>query len=1319
MAAVGVGYDLGASTYSPAGRVFQVEYAGKAVENSGTVIGIRCQDGVVMGVEKLVRNKMLVTSSYRRIFTTSTNSGIAVAGLLPDGRQLVNKARDEASSYKNNFGIGIPGRVLSQRVALYVHAYTEYYWLRPFGVSALLGVYDESTLGPQLYCVDPSGECLRYYGIAVGKGSQGAKVQLEKINFDTITCKEAVIKISEIIYQLHDEVKDKPFELELSWVCDESQKKHELVPKALLDQAIAAGVQAAEDDDSDDEDDDDDDDDMKYQTANLSGKKILVELEATSISPFYKISGKMYVSEHHLIFEGHDYIENVHEQNAADQIKLTQQRYDRQRKLLSYDEALIKQLESENKQQTESILSASKVGTDIIEYEIWSLSHIKHLYPRRYLLRENGLEIWIAGTSKSFFFTFGSRRKRGEVIANIVKHSPRFLAANASKDLLVNPLRMLAHLGLTEKWRQRKISNFSYLMELNVLAGRSYNDITQYPVFPWVITDFSSDVLDLNSPHIYRDLSLPIGALNTDRLEVYAQRYEDSLLEPGDSDSFPPFYYGSHYMSAGIALYYLCRMEPFATLYINLHGGRFEIPDRTFYSIANAWDLSLNNMGDVKELIPEMYYFPELLRNMNAFPLGHRSENGCQINDVTLPPWAHDSPEEFVRIMREALESDYVSSHLHGWIDLIFGYKQRGDEAIAAHNVFFYLTYAGAVDADSITDPTIKAATEQQIYHFGQTPNVLFSEPHPARMEKSKCQHWLCELCFDNVVAAELTPFSICSFKLVEQPSAIAIIRSGQCLKIFDTTERILSFELPLLAHLDPLQPAKSTQLRAMIDALADAPIFELMPPDWSDSIVYQTFVISQNGLYGITAGYLDCSIKVHWLKDGLTLLSLTGLENGHNDIITCLALDDASQDMLISGCKDGSIVHWSAILRSNKPGRTPLIGKPYRLLSIHYDAVRVIAVNSKVGIIVSAADDATIALYSIARKRFVRSIEFEGRYSAAATHSKKKTLYHEVVLIRITDTAYIIIHSIDEGVPYLRVMSINGVLISKLKLNQILFSIKTDSTNKILITGGQSCRIQFRWIHNLKLITEIATIKKMKKPIKSRHTTKCFSFDQTHLAHSSAWRQQRFPFSDNHLRRGSISNVLFGQRRSLLNKKRSSHNKLNSPRISTHFHGRFHSVDSNAILSESRIIDFDLDPDNTYLVCVLLNLNINKAELLLYPLPNTRHIHQFDKFSASSTKVLQTAKNTIWENVISVIENTESKKNTYTDPLSDLYFNESNGTNNSSLHASPKGGQLIRETGKQIISKIKNVGDSAHLSNNTLSNKLNAFKSLWKNSKQ
>ena len=130
---------------------------------------------------------------------------------------------------------------------------------------------------------------------------------------------------------------------------------------------------------------------------------------------------------------------------------------------------------------------------------------------------------------------------------------------------------------------------------------------------------------------------------------------------------------------AGIALYYLCRMEPFATLYINLHGGRFEIPDRTFYSILNAWELSMNNMGDVKELIPECFYFPEFLRNINKFLFGNRTgKENESINNVELPLWCHRSPEEFVRIMREALESEYVSSNLHHWIDLIFGYKQRG-----------------------------------------------------------------------------------------------------------------------------------------------------------------------------------------------------------------------------------------------------------------------------------------------------------------------------------------------------------------------------------------------------------------------------------------------------------------------------------------------------------------------------------------------------------------------------------------------------------------------------------------------------------------
>ena len=82
----------------------------------------------------------------------------------------------------------------------------------------------------------------------------------------------------------------------------------------------------------------------------------------------------------------------------------------------------------------------------------------------------------------------------------------------------------------------------------------------------------------------------------------------------------------------------------------------------------------------------------EFLRNNDDLDLGFRQSSNERVNDVVLPPWA-DSAKDFIRKHRKALESDHVSAHLHEWIDLIFGYKQRGEQAIKADNLFYYLTY--------------------------------------------------------------------------------------------------------------------------------------------------------------------------------------------------------------------------------------------------------------------------------------------------------------------------------------------------------------------------------------------------------------------------------------------------------------------------------------------------------------------------------------------------------------------------------------------------------------------------------------------------
>ena len=128
-----------------------------------------------------------------------------------------------------------------------------------------------------------------------------------------------------------------------------------------------------------------------------------------------------------------------------------------------------------------------------------------------------------------------------------------------------------------------------------------------------------------------------------------------------------------------------------------------------------------------------------MLLNTNEFPLGH-TQKGHPVDNVVLPAWAKGSAHEFVRIHRLALESEYVSQNLNRWIDLIFGYQQRGPEAEKAHNLFHHLSYEGSVDLDKITDELDRSAAESHIQNFGQTPSqLLVKEPHPGRYASDDC----------------------------------------------------------------------------------------------------------------------------------------------------------------------------------------------------------------------------------------------------------------------------------------------------------------------------------------------------------------------------------------------------------------------------------------------------------------------------------------------------------------------------------------------------------------------------------------------------
>ncbi|KAJ7408040.1 neurobeachin like 1 [Willisornis vidua] len=475
----------------------------------------------------------------------------------------------------------------------------------------------------------------------------------------------------------------------------------------------------------------------------------------------------------------------------------------------------------------------------------WQLSQIREIHLRRYNLRRSALEIFL--TDQTNYFLNFNKEVRNKVYSRILSlRSPNISGTRSPQELFKAS-------GLMQKWMNREISNFDYLMQLNTMAGRTYNDLAQYPVFPWILRDYTSEELDLNNPAVFRDLSKPIGVVNEKNAKTVKDRYENFEDPLGMIDKF---HYGTHYSNAAGVMHYLIRVEPFTTLHIQLQSGRFDCADRQFHSIPATWQALMDNPNDVKELIPEFFYFPEFLENQNGFNLGQLQISKEVVNDVVLPKWAH-SPEDFIYKHRKALESEYVSAHLHEWIDLIFGYKQRGPAAVEALNVFYYCTYEGAVDLDALTDEKERKALEGMINNFGQTPCQLLKVT--ASLNCIIGTHgWLP---YDKNIS---NYFTFIRDTTVTNPK----------------TQRSMS---------GPFAPGLE--------------------------ITSKLFAVSHDAKLLFSGGHWDNSIRVTSLTKG----KLIGQHIRHMDIVTCLAIDYCGIH-LISGSRDTTCMIWQVVQQGGVP---------------------------------------------------------------------------------------------------------------------------------------------------------------------------------------------------------------------------------------------------------------------------------------------------------------------------------------------------------------------------------------------------------------
>ncbi|RHY29888.1 hypothetical protein DYB32_004772 [Aphanomyces invadans] len=510
-----------------------------------------------------------------------------------------------------------------------------------------------------------------------------------------------------------------------------------------------------------------------------------------------------------------------------------------------------------------------------------------------------------------------------------------------------SPRQLFERSELTELWVQRKVSNFDYLMYLNTIAGRTYNDLAQYPIFPWILADYTSKTLDLSNPATFRNLERPIGVQSDQSMAFFTERYKVLNMEYQRSVNSPSSVRGH----------------------------------RLFHSIDAAYKSCTSNPSDVRELIPEFFYLPDFLVNSSSDPLGTK-QNGEVVHHVELPPWANDSPEEFIRLHRLALESEYVSLNLHHWVDLIFGYKQRPplfggtSHAVTACNVYFHLTYDGAVDLEKLkrTDPHLYETTLRQIDCFGQTPPQLLFRPHPKRYLATD----LIRPIFQSLTS--LVGYPRCRLSRCRRPLLYLSIDGDVCVGI-DTNRNVSVHkwrELP-----PDHEPPYSMSSVPMIQYSLGVPFATHAVTTYAETaIVLSSSLFVSFRKHVFSCGHWDHSIRMTHLETGRTIKTLLR----HHDVVTCIALSEDGA-YLVSGSSDNTVMVWEFDVKADTM-------VPHHTLYGHDDGITCVAVSISFNLVISSSRDGTVIVHTLSNGRYLRTIRPDGQYAMVGGRGQTVVVY-------------------------------------------------------------------------------------------------------------------------------------------------------------------------------------------------------------------------------------------------------------------------------------------------------------------------------------
>ena len=385
---------------------------------------------------------------------------------------------------------------------------------------------------------------------------------------------------------------------------------------------------------------------------------------------------------------------------------------------------------------------------------------IKFLLIRNYYRITSAIEIFTYKSNKSYYFNFKEfidmnnpknnlilkEIEENENFAKLVYHKAFTVYYNNRYKSTMFPLFFGDHFNLDKKLKF--YNNYDLLTIINLLSNRSFRDLFQYPIFP--ILYKPNNILD-NEEKKERDLGQHIGfqELNSkskERKELIEETYISSLEDDPDENEEEgesiPSLFNTHYSNIIYVSNYLIRIFPYSLIEIELQGDGFDSPNRLFFSVKKLMENTLSQKSDLREFIPELYYFPDLFTNTNELFLGKNAQ-GQDINNISVKEKINNQEEdpyekyEFLARYKNYLE--FGNLKLNEWINIIFGKNQKkskdkkGKEKYLNYEKDMYINFKDEYQKKYLKDILI-----MQKYEFGMQPLQIFDNKFPELKDKSR-----------------------------------------------------------------------------------------------------------------------------------------------------------------------------------------------------------------------------------------------------------------------------------------------------------------------------------------------------------------------------------------------------------------------------------------------------------------------------------------------------------------------------------------------------------------------------------------------------